>query len=368
MKKSLQLLFLILFTNSAFAQFPMPNDCVRALNVCGNGVFTSNATGIGDFQEVLACGSSEHNSIWLKVTIAQGGTLGFDIKPLNSDLETDYDFWVYGPNATCSSLGTPIRCCTTNPVAAGLTDNVTGMNGSTSSTSAGPGAATSPAGDDYVRWLTVSLGQTYYIALDRSGGDGGFELHWTGTALITAAPVANAIDDYVVCSTTLDVGIFNLDSKRSQINSDLTNNSVNFFTTLANAVDNINPLQDIYINTSNPQTIYARVTDNATDCFSTTQFNLVVNSCMGIDDLFNDFKVVAYPNPFENDFFIDVASANQELLQIKVYDMLGKLVEQKIINPISMASQKMGQQYAAGVYNVIVTQEGKTNTFKIVKL
>lgn len=350
-----------MFANFTYAQ--LSNDCVNAINVCGNGVFSANSSGMGTVQEINSCGSFESNSIWLKITIAQSGTLGFNIIPLNTDLATDYDFWVYGPNTTCSSLGGPIRCCTTNSLAAGLVNNSTGMNGTSISTNFGPGAN----GNSYVRWLNASVGETYYIAIDRPLGEGGFELHWTGTALLIAAPVANAINDFEVCNSAPDVGIFNLDSKRSQINSDLINYTVNFYATLANAVINTSILTDVFQNTSNPQTIYARVTDNTTGCFSTTQFNLVVNSCLGIEDLFKDFKVVAYPNPFENDFVIDVASANQELLQIKVYDMLGKLVEQKVISPSKIATHKMGQKYASGIYNVIVSQDDIIKSFKILK-
>ncbi|MBP6557931.1 MAG: T9SS type A sorting domain-containing protein, partial [Flavobacterium sp.] len=148
--------------------------------------------------------------------------------------------------------------------------------------------------------------------------------------------------------------------------SDLTNNTVNFFTTLANAVDNTSALSNIISNTSNPQLIYARVTDNITGCFSLTQFNLVVETCMGVDS-FNNFKVFAYPNPFENDFIIDVATANQELLIIKVYDILGRLIEENIINPSEITSQRMGQKYPSGIYYVVIKQKDEIKTLKIIK-
>lgn len=276
MKKILTLFLVLIFVNISLAQIE-PNDCVNAIVICGNGNFISNANGIGTIQEVSGCSGFEHNSLWLKINVIQAGTLGFDIVPNNSSILVDYDFWVFAANKDCSNLGSPIRCATTNPNLAGSSTNHTGMNGATTLTQTGPGAN----GNGYVRWLTVSAGQSYYIAIDRPVGDGGFELTWTGTATLNGGafappPIANSISDYKTCSSTLNVGIFDLDTVRSQINPDLTSNTITFHATLADAVDGISALPNIISNTSNPQIIYARVTNNTTGCNSISNFNLVV--------------------------------------------------------------------------------------------
>ena len=254
-----------------------PNDCVNAITVCGNDTFMSNANGIGNIQEVTGCGGFENNSIWLHINIVQGGTLGFDLIPENTSISVDYDFWVYPANTTCGALGAPIRCCTTNPLAAGLSNNHTGMYGSTLVTQSGPGAD----GNGYVRWLTVSAGESYYIVIDRPVGDGGFEIQWTGTAMdgtgaFPAPPEANQINEVRTCSNNPDVGIFDLGALRPQINADTTNNTIDFYASMANAVDGESPLGNIISNTSNPQPIFAKVTDNVTGCYSITDFNLAV--------------------------------------------------------------------------------------------
>ncbi|POS01417.1 hypothetical protein Q361_111128, partial [Flavobacterium croceum DSM 17960] len=256
-----------------------PNDCVNAVTICGNGNFSSNSSGIGTIQEVSGCSGFEHNSIWLKINIVQGGTLGFDLIPNDPNINVDYDFWVYGPNRPCNALGSPIRCATTNPAAAGLSSNSTGMYGSTVLTTTGPGAN----GNGYVRWLTVTAGQSYYIAIDRPVGDGGFTIQWTGTAMagtgaFPTPPLVNSIPNYITCSSTPNIGLFDLNTRRALLNSDLVNNTISFHTTLANAVDNVAPLPNIYANSSNPQTIYTRVTNNVSGCFTTGTFNLVVST------------------------------------------------------------------------------------------
>jgi hypothetical protein len=254
-----------------------PNDCVDAITICGNGTFSSNATGSGTTQEISSCGGFESNSIWLKVNIVQAGTLGFDLIPDDTSITVDYDFWVFPPNAVCGSLGSPIRCCTTNPLAAGLTNNHTGMYGATTVTQSGPGAN----GNGYVRWLNVLPGQSYYIAIDRPSGSGGFQINWTGTATtgtgaFTTPPTANTLGEVKTCSTTPNVGIFDLGALKPQINTDQVNNTISFYASNANAVDGVSPLGNIISNTSNPQQIFAKVVNNLSGCFTITDFTLRV--------------------------------------------------------------------------------------------
>ncbi|UOX33630.1 T9SS type B sorting domain-containing protein [Flavobacterium sediminilitoris] len=276
MRSILTLFFTLISIHLMLAQNE-PNDCVDAIVVCGNGSFSSNANGVGDIQEVSGCSGFEHNSIWLKINIVQSGTLGFDLIPDDTSITVDYDFWVYGADRSCNNLGSPIRCATTNPQLAGQPNNHTGMNGGTTLTTTGPGAN----GNSYVRWLTVTAGQSYYIAIDRPVGDGGFQIQWTGTATqndgaFPTPPVANQIEDYKTCSNTANTGIFDLNSVRNDINPDLVNNTISFYTTLANATDGIDPLPNIISNTSNPQTIYAKVVDNVSGCYNLMEFNLRV--------------------------------------------------------------------------------------------
>jgi gliding motility-associated-like protein len=282
MKKVLAFLILLLFENISFAQLP-PNDCLNSITVCGNGSFISNATGTGNFMEISSCGSIEHNTIWLKINVVQAGILGFDLVPVETNISVDYDFWVFGPatptspNRTCSNLGTPIRCSTSNPLQSGSTSNHTGMNLTTNATTS---VWNSCCG--YVRSLDVRPNQIYYIAIDRPHGDGGFELNWSWTPTIPGSlpfsppPIANRIPDYRMCSVTADVSVFNLNSVKSQINPDFINNTITFHTTFANALDKVFPLSSIIGNNGNPQTIYARVTNDVTKCYSITDFKLAV--------------------------------------------------------------------------------------------
>jgi hypothetical protein len=81
----------------------------------------------------------------------------------------------------------------------------------------------------------------------------------------------------------------------------------------------------------------------------------------------SNFNVFAYPNPFTENFKIDLKSSNEDKVIILVYDMLGKLIEAKSINTIDYISEDLGSAYPAGVYNVIVTQGENVKALRVIK-
>jgi hypothetical protein len=74
-------------------------------------------------------------------------------------------------------------------------------------------------------------------------------------------------------------------------------------------------------------------------------------------------KFVAYPNPFNNDFtirLIDTSEAN-----ILVFDINGRLVENKHVNDV--LDVNLGNNLSIGIYVVKVEQNGKNESFKMIK-
>jgi len=80
-----------------------------------------------------------------------------------------------------------------------------------------------------------------------------------------------------------------------------------------------------------------------------------------------DFTVTSYPNPYTSDFDIDIATPSQEKVQVKIYDMLGKLVEYTEVDAADTKTIKVGAQFPSGVYNVIVTQGAFLKTQRVIK-
>jgi hypothetical protein len=79
------------------------------------------------------------------------------------------------------------------------------------------------------------------------------------------------------------------------------------------------------------------------------------------------FAVKAYPNPFAENFKLDLQTSTEGPLEVKVYDMIGKLVETRQVSVADMATQEVGAKYPSGVYNIIVTQGENVKTLRVIK-
>ena len=254
------------------------SDCSGAIKICGDGAISSNATGFG-IQELSGlnnCASFEHNSLWLEIEITKAGTLGFDLIPSSLNINIDYDFFIFGPNASCGNLGFAVRCSTTNPMASGSLNNHTGMNDFETETSEGPGEN----GNNYIRSLDVLPGETYFIVIDRPIGNSSFDLNWTGTATIGEfpfpdGPEINKPEDLHLCNSS-GTATFDLNVNAATISSQ-SNTTLTYHESLANASDNINPIIGNYTSNQPIKSIYARVENDLTGCAKITDFNLVID-------------------------------------------------------------------------------------------
>ena len=276
---------LLFFPVTIYAQ----SDCRDAIIVCGDNNYSNlNATGIG-IQELNinnACTSVEHNSLWLKVLIKDGGTLGFIITPEEiDDLVVDFDFWMYGPGVDCDDLGTAIRCSTTNPLAAGLTYNTTGMNEETTDTAEGPGED----GDAFIHWIDAQDDDIYYLVIDRPHGASNFSLQWTGTATFHEVPVFLNPDniplDIKQCDadgTDDNATAFDLTVHESMFIGPQTDVALTYHLSMNDMITGENPIAtpEAYNNISNPQTIYLRMTNTVTGCFTNETFSIYVEDAL----------------------------------------------------------------------------------------
>ena len=290
MKNKIILIF-VFFTCYCFSQ----NDCTNALVACGNSNYNNiTVSGSGSLVEINAnnsCDGQEINSLWIKVNIQNSGTLGFKLTPGNTSIAVDFDFYLFGPNATCGNLGNAIRCSTTNPAASNSNSNTTGMNQTETDVSEGPGQL----GNNFVKWLNVTAGETYFLAIDRFDGDSDFSIDWTGTATFNQPPIINN----VTSGATLNIEKCDSDTILDNSTSfNLTQNSIvaingqqnivaTYHLSENDAIIGINSILNSsnYTNISNPQTVYIRLESTITKCFSTSSFNLIVAPFITADPL-----------------------------------------------------------------------------------
>ena len=267
-----------------YAEIYAQNDCTDALVVCGNTGFDGlSASGVG-VQELNGnnnCNSQENNSIWLKIAIDQGGTLGFTLTPETTNIGIDFDFFIFGPNVSCGAIGQAIRCSTTNPQAAGSANNTTGLNATETDVSEGPGQN----GNNFLQWLTVNNNDTYYLVIDRPIGSSNFSLTWTGTATFKEAPIFDIPTGSVINLEECDSDfvddqktVFNLAQNTPIIIGNQANVAVSYHLNSNDALTAENAITNpaSFTNSESPQTIYTRITDINTGCFNTTEFTISV--------------------------------------------------------------------------------------------
>lgn len=171
------------------------SDCNSALNLCtdantggvvngfGNDDFNGR-TSLGCLKLNLQGTAIEANSYWFRIKLAESGQFGFTITPNN--LSEDWDFGVFGPNATCGVLGTPVRC------------NYRG--GSGGSTGVGEDPTTGTQTQFYDTWINAAAGDEYVIYVNQySGTNAGFSIKWEGA-------VIDNNTDPLDCSILVDLG------------------------------------------------------------------------------------------------------------------------------------------------------------------
>ena len=81
----------------------------------------------------------------------------------------------------------------------------------------------------------------------------------------------------------------------------------------------------------------------------------------------NVFEVTASPNPFDTNFGMFLNATSTGDVTIRVYDMIGRLVEQRLVKATEVVTQEVGTNYPSGVYNVIVSQGTEVKTLRVIK-
>ena len=117
-------------------------------------------------------------------------------------------------------------------------------------------------GNGYLMFIDAQAGDTYYLLVDRAIGSEGFDIIYTGTATLPNSVMANTVPDQLRCDSdgTQDGSTpFNLDALSPLVIGTQTGTAVTYHLSLNDANIGINPLMSPYANTSNPQTIYARI-------------------------------------------------------------------------------------------------------------
>jgi hypothetical protein len=78
-------------------------------------------------------------------------------------------------------------------------------------------------------------------------------------------------------------------------------------------------------------------------------------------------RIVAYPNPYTGAFKLNIVTNSSAPVTIKVYDMIGRVIENRTVSLTEVTNLEIGNGYPSGVYNVLVSQEENSKSLKVIK-
>jgi hypothetical protein len=109
---------------------------------------------------------------------------------------------------------------------------------------------------------------------------------------------------------------------------------------------------------------------NSAGCVSnplTVNINSSTSKSENLSTKENFFKVNCYPNPFYDSFNLNVETSNSDVLTVKVYDLLGKLLDNRTSKIMNIETIQIGENYPIGIYSITVSQGENVKFFKMVK-
>jgi len=95
---------------------------------------------------------------------------------------------------------------------------------------------------------------------------------------------------------------------------------------------------------------------------ATINFRLLSNV-----EMVGNSPMIAFPNPFGEGFKLKSDLNSTDVVTLKVYDMLGKVIEQRQVIASELSKQELGTSYQSGLYNVIVEQGNQQQTIRVIK-
>ena len=103
--------------------------------------------------------------------------------------------------------------------------------------------------------------------------------------------------------------------------------------------------------------------------FNVTTCNIIVNretEGKTLDKVIN-YNVILYPNPSVSTFSLNLVSDSDADVEISVFDLQGRNIENKIISKENLNSITLGANLPSGIYNVIVKQGENIKSQRLIK-
>lgn len=348
-------------------QLTQNNDCIRATPLCAGTAITSNASGpglVGEGCTGNACpAGGENHANWYSFQISTAGTLTFTITPVTPT--DDYDYTMYGPNASCSFLGAPLRCSDAGDV------DITGLS------AAAADFTENVTGDKFTRQLNVQVGETYLLMIDEwtANTGGGYSLSFGGTAsldCIVLLPVKFSLVEAVYEPTTkaaivnwvtekeIHIEHYDVEKSYDGVNFDFHERvpvNGNSYSTRRYSVADPNP--------SRNGTTYYRIKYGSQNMGD--QYSEIV--AVQVFDPEKDAPLALSPNPFKNSLEMRYYAEQMGQATVRIIDLSGKTADAFYLGAVegNNTTELNLAHLQAGFYVLHLEINGKHYQRKIVK-
>ncbi|NMH27604.1 MopE-related protein, partial [Flavobacterium silvaticum] len=79
------------------------------------------------------------------------------------------------------------------------------------------------------------------------------------------------------------------------------------------------------------------------------------------------FSAIAFPSPYSESFSLNLETASEEKVTIRIYDMNGRLLEDNSFDTSQVELQHFGEKYPSGVYSIVLMQGENLKTLRVIK-
>jgi PKD repeat protein len=365
---------------NSFVQSNNQNPSVLNTTTADAGIYTVTVTGFNGCSATATTNVVINNAVNIVASsngpICIGSNLDLDATNIGGAVYT----WS-GPNAFSSNMQ--------NPSIVGVTGLESGVYMVTATSAGCSGTSTVNVIVNALPVATASSNSPVCegATLDLSGS-GGNDYDWLGpnsfvqnnsqNAGVTPVSFASAgtytvtVTDANGCSATATVSASVIAAPSAPTITELNdtlfaNPSVGF---TYQWYQNGNPMigEDSSIYVPGPTANYSVVITNGNGCTATSTDFAYVNT-VSIEGHESHEHINVYPNPNDGTFNVTVSTSEAEFFNLKIYDMVGKVIYQQNDIPTSeFEGYKVDlTTVAVGTYNLIVYINGKAHNMKVVK-
>lgn len=124
--------------------------------------------------------------------------------------------------------------------------------------------------------------------------------------------------------------------------------------------------QNIVVNPT-VTTNYSVTGTNTLGCNSTAIITQSVSNCTSLNETQNNNGYIVYPNPTKSEFFVEVLNQSNEIYNVEIVDVLGKVLFKQNSELNNYLMKFNIENLNKGIYFVKITNNEKTNFIRLIK-